>query len=66
MDKEFQDRVNTFVNRVYKRGGAISATCDGPDEYLISIVDLPDILTKFESLDDAIMRFENWEQERRK
>ena len=66
MDKQFQDRVDVFVKQVYRRGGAISATCDTADEYKISILNLPGILTKFESLEDAVLRFEKWKQERKR
>ena len=64
MDKEFQDRVDTLVKRVYGHGGAINATCDHASDYKISILNLPGILTKSESLEDAIMRFEQWEREK--
>lgn len=66
MDKEFQDQVNVFVNRVYKLGGATAARSPNPDEYLIAIENLPGIITKFESLDNAIARFQAWEQEQKK
>ena len=66
MDKEFQDRVDAFVAMVHKQGGATNATSNHPGEYLISIANLPGIITKFEPLDDAIARLKGWEQERKK
>lgn len=66
MDKEFQDQVDVFVKRVYGYGGAINATCDSANDYKISILNLPGIITKSEPLDQAVMRFDQWEQERQR
>ena len=67
MTKEFQDRVDMFVGQVYKWGGATAATTSvHSTEFQIAIENLPGIITKFESLDDAIARFEAWERENKK
>lgn len=59
MSRPTDSDIDDFVGRVYALGGAVSTAIN--DEYRICIISLPGILTKFEPLEAAIIRLDEWE-----
>lgn len=60
MTEPIQQKIDEFLRRVYARGGAVSFTGDG-EAYRVCMMSIPGIITKFETLEDAIERLTKWE-----